>query len=477
MLHVDDVPPVLINQETSDRPSLRRNDGDTDNESDGQDDDDSVEKISEHSLEDSDFEFAHVSPPTKMSKVTSTNVPHLPQTSRSNSTSTNRFVAPLSLRNSLQANRVVPSFSQTSQSLNTSIPPTSKIGTQSTTKTITTCSTPLMETLHTHTQPEAPTRTLPNPSAQYGPSNDNFDQPTSRHPVCEQGSAVGAGCLPRTPNDVPTRGACKQIKTSRIVRTTREKIRVLYNSVSRRATSSIVHSLLVHDIGAIIRSHCPMNTCYWWTISSSEKKDLMDEITANFEIDSKDLRLTNYINRLYNGRYREFKAELSAYYKSCKTHDDALANPPSEMLDRGVDQWVELCNHFNSDKFRKASSANIENRSKKKYNHRTGSRPLSYIVEEMAEDGSKFPEVDTFEFAYAGKNKCWTDSAAKAQHDEMLTKADEYLAERANEQQLPDDTPLDEIPVDDPDAGLKIMMSVLGVKSGRQIRGLGDGRL
>ncbi|KAL2525803.1 Uncharacterized protein Adt_10857 [Abeliophyllum distichum] len=261
-------------------------------------------------------------------------------------------------------------------------------------------------------------------------------------------AAVREGCLPRTPNDVPTQGACKQIKTSRIVRTTREKIRVLYNS-------------------------------------------------ANFEIDSKDLRLTNYINRLYNGRYREFKAELSAYYKSCKTHDDALANPPSEMLDRGVDQWVELCNHFNSDKFRKASSANIENRSKKKYNHRTGSRPLSYIVEEMAEDGSKFPEVDTFEFAYAGKNKCWTDSAAKAQHhweletpkalgmcsvqsaflDEMLSKADEYLAERANEQQLPDDTPLDEIPVDDPDAGLKIMMSVLGVKSGRQIRGLGDGRL
>ncbi|KAL2514269.1 Uncharacterized protein Fot_28240 [Forsythia ovata] len=53
----DDVPPILINPETNDRPSLRRNDGDIDNESDGQDvDDDSVEKISEHSLDDSDFE-------------------------------------------------------------------------------------------------------------------------------------------------------------------------------------------------------------------------------------------------------------------------------------------------------------------------------------------------------------------------------------------------------------------------------------
>ncbi|KAL2493813.1 Uncharacterized protein Fot_37570 [Forsythia ovata] len=368
----------------------------------------------------------------KMSGVTSTNVPLLPQTSRSNSTSTNRFVAPLSLRHSLQANR-------------------------STTETIPTCSAPSIETLRTHTQTEALSRTLPNPGAQYGPSSDNLDRSPSRHPeliisayklllddfnqfslipkvtstqelrytcrsclvsdpyfmdhVCfslailklvelikhhtalAQASSAplhlctvvaGAGRLPRIPNDVPTRGACKQIKTSRIVCTTREKIRVLHNSVSRRATSSIVHSLLVHDIGAIIWSHCPMNTCYWRTISSSEKNDLVDEITTNFEIDSKDSRLTNYVNRLYNGRYREFKAELSAYYKLCKTHDDALANPPSEMLDRDVDQWMELCNHFNSDK--RHSSTNIENRSKKKYNHRNGSRPLSYIVEEMSMD-------------------------------------------------------------------------------------------
>ncbi|KAL2486631.1 Uncharacterized protein Adt_31387 [Abeliophyllum distichum] len=411
-----------------------------------------------------------------MSRVMSTNMPPLPQT-QSNSTSTNRFVAPLSLRRSLKANRVVPSSSHTSQSPNTSIPPTRKIGTQSTTETIVTCTAPLSETIRTHTHPEAPLRTLPNQGTQNGLPGDNLDLPPSRHPGCEQDSVIGAGRLPRTPDDVPTRGACKQIKTSRIVRTTQEKIRVLYNSVSRRATSSRVHSLLVHDIGAIIRSHCPMNTCYWRTISSSEKKDLMDEITTNFEIDSKDSRLTSYVNRLYNGRYREFKAELSAYYKLQKTHEVALANPPLEMLDRGVDQWVELCNHFNSDKFKKASSANIENRSKKKYNHRTGSRPLSYIVEEMAVEGSKFLEVDTFEFAYAGKNKIWTDSAAKAQHDEMLAKADEYLTERANEQQLPEDTPLEEIHVDDPDAGLKIMMSVLGVKPGRQIRGLGDGRL
>ncbi|KAL2529356.1 hypothetical protein Fot_21957 [Forsythia ovata] len=51
-----DVPPVSINPEMNDGPPLRRNDGDTDNESDGLDDNDLVEKISEHNLEDNDFE-------------------------------------------------------------------------------------------------------------------------------------------------------------------------------------------------------------------------------------------------------------------------------------------------------------------------------------------------------------------------------------------------------------------------------------
>ncbi|CAA2986255.1 Hypothetical predicted protein [Olea europaea subsp. europaea] len=61
--------------------------------------------------------------------------------------------------------------------------------------------------------------------------------------------------------------------------------------------------------------------------------------------------------------------------------------------------WLHLQIYFYDIFFQKASSANIVNRSKKKYNHRTGSRPFSYIVEKMVEDGSKFLEVDTFEFA------------------------------------------------------------------------------
>ncbi|CAA2937312.1 Hypothetical predicted protein [Olea europaea subsp. europaea] len=61
--------------------------------------------------------------------------------------------------------------------------------------------------------------------------------------------------------------------------------------------------------------------------------------------------------------------------------------------------------------------------------------------------------------------------------EERLGKEYEYFVERANEQQLPKDTPLEKIHVDDPDAKINIMISVLGMKPERQILRLGDGRL
>ncbi|CAA3016435.1 Hypothetical predicted protein [Olea europaea subsp. europaea] len=44
----------------------------------------------------------------------------------------------------------------------------------------------------------------------------------------------------------------------------------------------------------------------------------------------------------------------------------------------------------------------------------------------------------------------------------------------AKEQQLSKDTLLEEIPIDDLDVGINIMMSVLGMKPERRILGLGD---
>ncbi|CAH9106274.1 unnamed protein product [Cuscuta epithymum] len=75
----------------------------------------------------------------------------------------------------------------------------------------------------------------------------------------------------------------------------------------------------------------------------------------------------------------------AAFHPNCfkQTLENALENPPTEMQDRSADEWIKLCDHFSSEKFLKSSTANTSNRSKKKHNHRTGSRPIAYIVEEM----------------------------------------------------------------------------------------------
>ena len=57
----------------------------------------------------------------------------------------------------------------------------------------------------------------------------------------------------------------------------------------------------------------------------------------------------------------------------------------------------------------------------------------------------------------------------------MLARKEDYLNELAKD--YPEDTPLNEIAVPDQDVGLHILNDVLGVKPGKQIRGLGDGRV
>ncbi|CAH9081949.1 unnamed protein product [Cuscuta epithymum] len=84
----------------------------------------------------------------------------------------------------------------------------------------------------------------------------------------------------QTEDDSRGRGPCKQIKTSRMVRLSKHRIEVSYNKVTERATSAEIHSLLVHDVGAIVRSHCPMDTGFWGKIPLKDREDLMGEITV-----------------------------------------------------------------------------------------------------------------------------------------------------------------------------------------------------
>ncbi|TQD69467.1 hypothetical protein C1H46_045000 [Malus baccata] len=102
------------------------------------------------------------------------------------------------------------------------------------------------------------------------------------------------GFVPNLPDERPVRGACRLVKTNRIVRITQAKIKVVIDPVHRRATDKVVHSLLAHDTGAIVRQHCPMNTAYWKRMSDESKSDLVSEITKQSEANKKNRAQKKY---------------------------------------------------------------------------------------------------------------------------------------------------------------------------------------
>ncbi|KAM1925400.1 hypothetical protein ACFX13_032680 [Malus domestica] len=195
------------------------------------------------------------------------------------------------------------------------------------------------------------------------------------------------GFVPNLPDERPVCGACRLVKTNRLVRITLAKIKVVIDPVHRQTTDKVVHSLLAHDTRAIVHQHYPMNITYWKRMSDELKSDLVLEITVKFDLDTNIKEHYDYVDRLMSRRYKEFKYELHAYPLEWASTEEALANPPIEMESRPGEpgQWEFLCEHFQSEKFLKQLEANKKNRAQKKYEHHAGSRSLAYIVEECTQ--------------------------------------------------------------------------------------------
>ncbi|CAL2271657.1 unnamed protein product [Prunus armeniaca] len=55
-----------------------------------------------------------------------------------------------------------------------------------------------------------------------------------------------------------TRGPCRQLKTAKVTRVTNSRISIGYDERHRAAPTADLHSSLAHDIGHVVRTHCPM---------------------------------------------------------------------------------------------------------------------------------------------------------------------------------------------------------------------------
>ncbi|CAL8089533.1 unnamed protein product [Prunus armeniaca] len=55
-----------------------------------------------------------------------------------------------------------------------------------------------------------------------------------------------------------TWGPCRQLKTAKVTQVTNSRINIGYDERHRATPTAELHSLLAHNIGHVVRTHCPM---------------------------------------------------------------------------------------------------------------------------------------------------------------------------------------------------------------------------
>ncbi|CAL9022689.1 unnamed protein product, partial [Prunus brigantina] len=237
-----------------------------------------------------------------------------------------------------------------------------------------------------------------------------------------------------------TRGPCRQLKTTKVTRVTNSRISIAYDERHRAAPTVELHSSLAHDIGHVVRTHCPMQWKSWKVIPNEIKLQVRGQLSTNYHLEDLTEESMAYVNRLFGERYKQWKSDLHHHFQ-------AFDDPENK------------------------AQVNKGNRKKKTLLHHSGSRPFSYRMDARRRGGSKFPEIDVFGDVYVRPG----NELAESLHTTMVERSQLVLQESAS--QLPPETPIES--VDPPqDAGFQILTETLdqtlGRRPGTYCRGMGN---
>ncbi|CAL9020235.1 unnamed protein product [Prunus brigantina] len=271
-------------------------------------------------------------------------------------------------------------------------------------------------------------------------------RPTSTTDTMSTDGTVASGSQPAKKN---TRGPCRQLKTAKVTRVTNSRISIGYDERHRAAPTAELHShyykkvsSLAHDVGHVVRTHCPMRWKSWKVMPDEIKMGVRGQLSTNYNLEDLNEESLAYVNRLFGERYKQWKSDLHHHFQA---YDD----PENK------------------------TQVNKGNRKKKTLLHHSGSRPFSYRMDARRRGGSKFPEIDVFGDVYVRPG----NELAQSLHTTMVERSQLVLQESAS--QLPPETPIES--VDPPqDAGFQILTETLdqtlGRRPGTYCRGMGNAR-
>ncbi|KAJ6798065.1 Uncharacterized protein M6B38_212985 [Iris pallida] len=260
--------------------------------------------------------------------------------------------------------------------------------------------------------------------------NPNSSEPSQRSSSCDnpshnsteapRGSANSHASDERNSAPKKTRGFSRAINTSNIMLTTGKRIEIHLDEDLGVPVGQVrnISSLLSHECGYQVRNNAPLLQAHWDDVDEDTMHKLIDGVTTNFEVDTKDPRWYKYICDNMRNRYNDYKHKLFKYYNSCESDEAARENPPLKLLrERDLSEWEWLCDHFMSEKFQKRSEVDSINRSKNPWNHCGGSRPFSLYYHDQVLGGSQFPDIDAWGTTHMSKKKKdWVNDAAKDAH-------------------------------------------------------------
>ncbi|KAL6204858.1 hypothetical protein ACLB2K_022125 [Fragaria x ananassa] len=153
------------------------------------------------------------------------------------------------------------------------------------------------------------------------------------------------------------RGFCFGKKAEDIVQQTGQKIKLAYCPHVKGPNVRGINSLVAHDIDCTIQSLVGMRASMFYDLDQTEK------------------------------------------WKVWNAMSEGSSGMPSDFIGR-EDQWEFLCQHFESDAFKRLSLANKRNCGEKTMHHHKGSSPIIYTVEELRIQGEQLPIIKGFEKTY-----------------------------------------------------------------------------
>ncbi|KAI3957391.1 hypothetical protein MKW98_003112, partial [Papaver atlanticum] len=123
------------------------------------------------------------------------------------------------------------------------------------------------------------------------------------------------------------------------------------------------------ECGIIVRDFSTMQYTSWKKILEHDRVTLIEHV--KFELDITRPSIKKYLNDCMARRYNNYMTQMSAHFKKCKTIEEARSKPLENV---SPENWLWLCDHFSSKKFKKRSAAGSNNRKQVEYNNCGGSR-------------------------------------------------------------------------------------------------------